>query len=77
MDLVVDAGNRLFVASANNARLEGFGLDEFEDAESVAPGVLRVEPAVLTTPLEREYAGLRSDLRKAEEALRAELEAVF
>jgi sugar lactone lactonase YvrE len=47
MDLVVDAGNRLFVASANNSRLEVFGLDEYEDPESVAPGVLRVEPAVL------------------------------
>ena len=47
MDLVVDAGNRLFVASANNARLEVFGLDDYEDPEAVAPGVLRVEPAVL------------------------------
>jgi len=47
MDLVVDAGNRLFVASANNARLEVFGLDDYQDPESVAPGVLRVEPAVL------------------------------
>lgn len=47
MDLVVDAGNRLFVASANNARLEVFGLDDYEDPESVAPAVLRVEPAVL------------------------------
>ena len=47
MALVVDADNRLFVASANNARLEVFGLDEFEDPESVAPGVLRVEPTVL------------------------------
>ena len=37
----------------------------------------RVEPAVLTTALEEEYADLRSDLRKAEEAVRAELEAVF
>lgn len=37
----------------------------------------RVEPAVLTTPLEQEYADLRSDLGKAEEAVRAELEAVF
>ena len=47
MDLVVDAGNRLFVASANNARLEVFGLDDYQDPEAVAPGVLRVEPAVL------------------------------
>ena len=47
MDLVVDAGNRLFVAAANNARLEVFGLDVYEDPETVAPGVLQVEPRVL------------------------------
>lgn len=37
----------------------------------------RVEPAVLTSPLEQEYAHIRSDLKKAEEAVRAELEAFF
>ena len=47
MDLAVDASNRLFVASANNARLEVFGLDDYQDPESVSPGVLRVEPGVL------------------------------
>ena len=47
MDLVVDANNRLFVASANNARLEVFGLDDYQDPETVAPGVLAVEPGLL------------------------------
>ena len=47
MDLVVDAGNRLFVAAANNARLEVFGLDDYQDPEAVAPGVLQVEPRML------------------------------
>ena len=47
MDLVVDADNRLFVAAANNARLEVFGLDDYQDPETVAPGVLAVEPPVL------------------------------
>jgi sugar lactone lactonase YvrE len=47
MDLAVDAHNRLFVAAANNSRLEVFGLDEYQDPEAVAPGVLDVDPAVL------------------------------
>jgi len=44
MDLVVDEHQRLFVASANNSRLEVFGLDDYQDPESIAPAVLRVEP---------------------------------
>ena len=47
MDLAVDADNRLFVAAANNARLEVFGLDQFQDPETVAPGVLTVEPGII------------------------------
>ena len=47
MDLVVDVHNRLFVASANNARLEVFGLDDYQDPEAIAPGVLAVDPAML------------------------------
>ena len=55
MDLVVDANNRLFVAAANNARLEVFGLDDYQDPEAVAPGVLQAHPEVLDrdTPTER------------------------
>lgn len=47
MDLAVDAHNRLFVAASNNARLEVFGLDDYQDPEAIAPGVLDVDPAVL------------------------------
>lgn len=47
MDLVVDVHQRLFIASTNNARLEVFGLDDYQDPESVAPAVLRVEPEML------------------------------
>ncbi len=38
---------------------------------------LRVEPAVLTSPLEEEYAHLKSDLEKAEKAVREQLDTVF
>ncbi|MDX1499319.1 MAG: hypothetical protein R3176_05450 [Woeseiaceae bacterium] len=38
---------------------------------------LRVEPAVLTSPLEEEYAHLKSDLEKAEKAVREQLDSVF
>ena len=31
MDLVIDGANRLFVAAANNSRLEVFGIDEYQD----------------------------------------------
>jgi len=47
MDLVVDEHQRLFVASANNSRLEVFGLDDYQDPESIAPAVLGVEPGIL------------------------------
>ena len=44
MDLVVDAHQRLFIASTNNARLEVFGLDDYQDPESIAPAILQIEP---------------------------------
>ena len=37
----------------------------------------QVEPAVLTTPLEQEMADLQSDIRKAEQALRDDLERIL
>ena len=37
----------------------------------------QVETAVLTSPLEQEMEDLQSDLKKAEEALKRDLEAVF
>ena len=37
----------------------------------------RVETAVLTSPLEQEMEDLQSDLKKAEAALKREIEAVF
>ena len=54
MDLVVDAHRRLFVAAANNGRLEVFGLDDFEDPESIAPAVLEVDQPVLDRDLPAE-----------------------
>lgn len=43
-DLVVDVFGRLFVASANNARLEVFGLDDYTDPELYTPALLAVDP---------------------------------
>jgi len=37
----------------------------------------KVETAVLTSPLEQEIEDLQSDLKKAEEALKKDIEAVF
>jgi len=37
----------------------------------------KAETAVLTSPLEQEYEDLQSDLRKAEEALRQDIERLF
>ena len=37
----------------------------------------RVQPAVLTSPLEEEYERLQDDIRKVEKAVREELEAAF
>jgi DNA-binding beta-propeller fold protein YncE len=46
-DVVVDQFGRLFVANANNARLEVFGIDAFSDPEQVAPALLDIQPAKL------------------------------
>lgn len=62
MDLAVDAGNRLFVAAANNARLEVFGLDQFQDPETVAPGVLTVEPGIIDRDALVERIGIALEL---------------
>lgn len=45
-DVLIDASNRLFVASANNARLEVFGLDRFSDPQ-IVPAVVDVKPEAL------------------------------
>ena len=37
----------------------------------------RVEPAVLTSPLEQEYERLQADIEKVETAIREDLEAAF
>ncbi|MBW2402108.1 MAG: cytochrome c biogenesis protein CcsA, partial [Deltaproteobacteria bacterium] len=44
MDLVIDPFGRLFVASANNARLEVFGLDEYSDPEKFIPADVEMAP---------------------------------
>jgi len=49
MDLVVDPFGRLFVASANNARLEVFGLDAYTDPEAFIPVEISMDP----DPLDR------------------------
>ena len=41
------------------------------------PVTWQVETAVLTSPLEQEMEDLQSDLKKAEEALKRDIEAVF
>lgn len=46
-DVVLDPFGRLFVASANNARLEIFGIDAFSDPEQFAPALLVIDPAQL------------------------------
>jgi hypothetical protein len=38
---------------------------------------LRAQTAVLTSPLEQELENLQSDLRKAEESLRQDLDIIF
>jgi hypothetical protein len=43
----VDQHKRLFVASANNGRLEVYGLDDYQDPETVAPALLNLEPNTL------------------------------
>lgn len=50
-DLVMDGASRLFVASANNARVEMFGIDNFDDPEQYAPALLAV-PDTQITPAE-------------------------
>jgi len=49
-DLVVDGFGRLYVAAANNARVEMFGLDIYSDPETFVPGKLEIE----TDPLDRD-----------------------
>jgi len=45
-DLAIDSYGRLFVSSANNGRIEVYGLGDFTDPEQVVPGQLRLEPGV-------------------------------
>jgi hypothetical protein len=42
-DLLTDSLGRLYVASANNARVEMFGLEIFSDPEAFVPGKLEIE----------------------------------
>lgn len=46
-DLAMDDGGRLFVAAANNARIEMFGIDAFSDPERFVPAQASVLPAAL------------------------------
>ena len=46
-DLVIDDGGRLFVAAANNARIEIYGLDQFADPERFIPAQASVSPGTL------------------------------
>ena len=43
-DVVMDSLGRLYVASANNARVEMFGIDEFTDPEQYTPALLEIDP---------------------------------
>ncbi len=46
-DLLIDRNNRLFVSSANNARLDVWGLDTYSDLESDAYATVTLDPARL------------------------------
>jgi len=49
-----------------------------DNAQLTLPAIAwRIEPAVLTSPLEEEIEDLQSDLKKAEQALKRDLDAVF
>jgi len=54
---------------------------EVTAARTASPGLppipWQIEPAVLTSPLEQEITDLQSDLKKAEEVLKADIKAVF
>ncbi|MDH3531469.1 MAG: hypothetical protein OEO82_00990 [Gammaproteobacteria bacterium] len=43
----------------------------------LAPIAWQIKPAVLTSPLEQEIEDLQSDLKRAEEALKADIETIF
>ena len=53
MDVVIDSYNRLFVASANTARVEVFGLDGFSDPRLI-PAVVDVKPDTLNRSSRRD-----------------------
>lgn len=65
--IAIDSRNRLFVSSANNGRIEMFGLDVHADGELVAPARVSftpesLDPASATAVLARvEVAGYRMD----------------
>lgn len=46
-DIVIDSQNRLFVSSANNGRIEMFGLDGYADSEMYAPARVSFTPQSL------------------------------
>lgn len=64
-DVLIDASNRAFVASTNNSRLEVWGLDDFEDPETIAPAFTTLDTSELraSTPLRArvEIPGYRID----------------
>lgn len=49
LDVAIDPSNRLYISSANNARLEMYGVDTYTDPESVLPATIDVQP----NPLDR------------------------
>jgi len=66
-DIVIDSQNRLFVSSANNGRVEMFGLDAYTDSEMYAPARVSFTPGSLdpgkavTIVASVEAAGYRMD----------------
>ncbi len=47
LDLVMDSFGRLFVSSANNGRVEVFGIDDYSDPERYAPANVWIAPGQL------------------------------
>lgn len=62
MGLALDRYNRLIVASANNARVEVFGLDAYSDPR-VIPAVVDVEPDTLNRSSERKWITAYIEMR--------------
>ena len=62
MGLAIDIHNRLFVGSANNARVEFFGLDSFSDPH-IIPAVVDIQPDTLNRSANRDSITAYIELR--------------